>query len=105
LQRFHGFGRPKIACKEEGASAKDYLPWWFELFRWPEGITTWAIIATGFVIAWQAYETRRATEATESSAAAALLNTQIQIRHPVSVLNWIRARFSLNFGEGSLFLI
>jgi hypothetical protein len=70
----------RVACKEEDESAKGYLPWWFELFRWPEGITAWAIIATGFVIAWQAYETRKATEATESSAAAALLNTQIQIR-------------------------
>jgi hypothetical protein len=70
----------KVACKEEDVNAKDYLPWWFELFRWPEGITTWAIIATGFVIAWQAYETRKATEAAEASAAAALLNTRLQIR-------------------------
>jgi len=29
---------------------------------WPEGITVWAIIGTGFVIAWQSNETRKAAE-------------------------------------------
>ena len=66
----------KIACIEERASAHDYLPWPYELFSWPEGITTWAIIATGFVIAWQANETRRAAQAGEESAKAAFLNAQ-----------------------------
>lgn len=54
----------KKACVEKTASAKDYLPWRYELFIWPESITTWAIIATGFVIAWQSSETRKAAEAT-----------------------------------------
>jgi hypothetical protein len=53
----------KKSCIEERASAQDYLPWGYELFRWPDGITTWAIIATGFVIGWQAWETRKAAEA------------------------------------------
>ena len=53
----------KEACEEEGTSAKDYLPWGYELFGWPEGVTTWAIIATGFFIAWQAVETRKAAAA------------------------------------------
>jgi hypothetical protein len=44
----------KAACKEEGASDKDYLPWWYELIRWPEGITTWALVATLGAITWQA---------------------------------------------------
>jgi len=52
----------KEACIEERTSARDYLPWGYELFSWPEGITTWAIILTGFAIAWQSYETRKAAE-------------------------------------------
>lgn len=48
----------KKACAEEGAGARDYLPWGYNLVAWPDGITTWAIIFTGFVIAWQAWETR-----------------------------------------------
>jgi hypothetical protein len=50
------------ACEEEGASARDYLPWGYILVSWPEGITTWAIIFTGFAIVWQSWETRRAAE-------------------------------------------
>lgn len=57
----------KKACIEERTSARDYLPWGYELFSWPEGITTWAIIFTGFVIAWQSWETRRAAEATKDA--------------------------------------
>jgi hypothetical protein len=52
----------KEACIEERTSARDYLPWGYELFSWPEGITTWAIILTGFGIAWQSFETRKAAE-------------------------------------------
>ena len=62
----------KKACIEKGASANDYLPWGYELLIWPEGMTTWAIIATGFFIAWQSFETRKA-------AKAALLNAQAVI--------------------------
>src|ERR1700677_610594 len=54
----------KKACIEKRAGAQDYLPWGYELFRWPDGITAWAIIVTGFFIGWQARETRKAAEAT-----------------------------------------
>jgi len=53
----------RVGCTEENASAKDYLPWWYILVSWPEGITVWAIIGTGFVIAWQSHETRRSANA------------------------------------------
>jgi hypothetical protein len=62
----------KKTCKEEGASARDYLPWGYELIRWPEGITTWAIIATGFVIGWQSWETRNAARAANLNAQAVI---------------------------------
>ncbi len=51
------------SCAEEGPTRSDYLPWWYVLIAWPEGITTWAVIATGFMIAWQSAETRKAAEA------------------------------------------
>ena len=57
----------KKACVEEGANAHDYLPWGYELFSWPEGITTWAIILTGFAIAWQSWETRKSAKATRDA--------------------------------------
>jgi hypothetical protein len=62
----------KKECIEKGTSATDYLPWGYELVRWPGGITTWAIIATLFVIGWQSFETKNA-------ARAALLNAKALI--------------------------
>lgn len=53
----------KHSCAKEAQSRKDYSPWWYVLVAWPEGITTWAIIATGLVIAWQSNETRNAAQA------------------------------------------
>jgi hypothetical protein len=35
------------------------------LLKWPEGITTWAVILTLFVIAWQSAETARAAKAAQ----------------------------------------
>ena len=52
------------SCANEAQGRKYYAPWWYILVAWPEGITTWAIIATGFVVAWQSSETRKSAEAT-----------------------------------------
>ena len=41
----------KYSCYKEAQSRHDYLPWGYILVAWPEGITTWAIIATVLVIA------------------------------------------------------
>jgi hypothetical protein len=73
----------KYSCAKEAQSRKDYTPWWNVLVAWPEGITTWAIIATGFAIAWQSSETRK-------SAQAAFLNTQALI---TSERPWLVAYF------------
>jgi hypothetical protein len=51
-------------CAKDAQSRKDYTPWWDELFAWPSGIETLALIATLVGILWQAYETRRAANAT-----------------------------------------
>lgn len=69
----------KKACKEEHTSAADYLPWGYKLVAWPDGITAWAIIFTGFFIAWQAYESRRAAVSSANAAHAALLNAKALI--------------------------
>jgi hypothetical protein len=69
----------KIACEEEGTSARDYLPWGYELLIWPEGITTWAIILTGLAIFWQSNETRKSADAAKQSAAAARISADIAV--------------------------
>jgi hypothetical protein len=69
---FFGEAEQQNTCKHERDSSQDYLSWWYILVAWPEGVTTWAIIGTGFVIAWQSNETRKAAE-------AALLNAQAVI--------------------------
>jgi len=66
-----GTAEQKKACVEERTNSAYYLPWRYELFSWPEGITTWAIILTGFAIAWQSSETRK-------SANAALRSVKVQ---------------------------
>lgn len=60
------------SCAKKAQNRKNYAPWRYELVTWPEGITTWAIILTGFAIAVQSWETRKA-------ANAALLNAQAVI--------------------------
>jgi hypothetical protein len=67
----------KKSCIEEGASARDYLPWWFVVVSWPDGINAWAIIATGGFIAWQSWETRQSARATRDSVSA--IHRQIEM--------------------------
>jgi len=57
-------------CEEESNSPSDYLPWGYKLVAWPEGIATWAFLATLGAIIWQAVETRRAATATADAASA-----------------------------------
>jgi hypothetical protein len=75
----------KIACEEEKENADDYLPWGYKLFEWPEGITAWAIIITGFAITWQAIETRRSAEASRIQATI----QQQTLRPRLSVSNFL----------------
>lgn len=42
---------------------------WQILLAWPQGITTWAILFTLFVIGWQSWETARAASAAERTTA------------------------------------
>lgn len=56
---------------EECQDPKEYMPWWYALIAWPDGITTWALLATLAAIIWQAVETRRAANATAEAANAA----------------------------------
>lgn len=58
------------SCDQCEQVAERYLPRWYRLFAWPEGVTTWAVLLTLLAIAEQTYHTRRAAEATESSVRA-----------------------------------
>lgn len=61
----------KSSGEQECQEPKEYMPWEYMLLSWPEGITTWALLATLGAIIWQAVETRRAAKATAESANAA----------------------------------
>jgi hypothetical protein len=50
---------------------------WIETFTWPDGVTTWALLLTLLVIAWQSTETRAAARATEESVA--LIKSQVDL--------------------------
>jgi hypothetical protein len=52
---------------DECQDPKQYMPWWYVLIAWPDGITVWALLATLGAIVWQAAETRKAAEATQRS--------------------------------------
>jgi hypothetical protein len=51
----------KQARAEQCKDPKQYMPWWYVLVAWPEGITVWAIVLTLAAIAYQAREMTRAT--------------------------------------------
>jgi len=63
--------KQKAPSAEECQDPKDYMPWWYVLVAWPEGVTAWLLILTLGAIVWQAWETRKAAEATKDSANAA----------------------------------
>lgn len=71
--------------KQERSKGSEKMDWFYELIRWPEGITALAIILTLGAIVWQAVETRRAADGAKQAAEAALLNAQ-------AVVNSERAR-------------
>lgn len=57
---------------------KQYMPWWYVLMAWPDGITAWALLATLCAIIWQSNETRRAAKATEDSVKASRDSLKVQ---------------------------
>lgn len=62
---------PTITPDKATESAKETdktedSPSWIETFTWPDGVTTWALLLTLFVIAWQSTETRDAAKAANS---------------------------------------
>lgn len=84
----------QASCADKGPNRDNYLGWGYKLVAWPDGITVWAIIATGFVIGWQSWETRKAAKATGEGA----IEMRRQNRNMVAKE---RALFSVNFPLGS----
>jgi hypothetical protein len=75
----------KHACEKEAQNRKDYAPWWNVLIAWPEGMGLWAVITTGFVIAWQSSETRRAGTAALNQADLMKKTIALQFRPQIVV--------------------
>ena len=74
--------RPSGSIQEDQARAisksdDNCMPCRNVLLKWPEGITTWAVILTLFVIAWQSAETARAARATETAVGEAAKQTEL----------------------------
>ncbi|MGP8260434.1 MAG: hypothetical protein ACLQM6_10830 [Acidobacteriaceae bacterium] len=78
-------------CREEGKNANDYLPWGYHLVSWPEGITTWAIIATGFILGWQAVLLRKTRDAVNTQAGW----METQAGHMASQIDEAKAQVAL----------
>lgn len=72
-----------------GYDKESPLDQFYQSIRWPEGITTLAIILTLGAIVWQSDETRRSAKASERSVIAALTQIQMMKAHE-------RARLEVN---------
>ena len=67
-----GNGENDKARANECKDAKDYMPWWYVLIAWPEGMATWGLLFTLGAILWQSYEARRATDSQRNKDRARL---------------------------------
>jgi hypothetical protein len=53
-------------------------PQWAKYVTFPEGVGAWAVMLTLLAIVWQSIETRKAANATEEAARAAVIQSSIQ---------------------------
>lgn len=70
---------------------KGYTPSWYGFFRWPGGITTWAILLTLLAIVDQTRHVARAAKATEMAAEASLKQAELTkagMKQWVEFINW-----------------
>jgi hypothetical protein len=82
-----------ISSADECQDPKSYMPWWYVLLAWPEGITTWAVLATGFAIAWQSYETRRSVQAARTQAAHMIVSERAWLIIRSSMVDYVPKHF------------
>jgi hypothetical protein len=64
---------------DECQDPKQYIPWWYVLIAWPDGITVWALLATFGAIVWQAMETRKAAIGAINAAEATQRSIELTI--------------------------
>lgn len=69
----------KIQPSQDTEQGHPNRQWWYVLLAWPEGITAWLLLLTLGAIVWQAWETRKAAQSTESSALAFVTSQGPQI--------------------------
>lgn len=55
-------------------------PSWHRYFAWPYGITAWMVIFTLVAVSWQAYQTKRAADATLAQAEIQTKSLTLQFR-------------------------
>ena len=73
-----GMARAETATRAEYCrDPSSYMPWWYLLVAWPEGVTVWALLATLAAIVYQGYQTRRAADAAAESSDAAFRQIQM----------------------------
>lgn len=89
-------GQSQNECQDP----KKYMPWWYVLIAWPEGITVWAILATLGAIIWQSNETRRAADATMDSANAAYGSVTFAEAQWQLIRDKERARIEIKTADG-----
>jgi len=64
---------------DECQDPKQYMPWWYVLIAWPDGITAWSLLATLGAIVWQAVETRKAAIGAINAAQATQRSIEVTI--------------------------
>jgi hypothetical protein len=76
---------------KDAKNSEWYLPRWYRLFAWPDGITTWAVLLTLLAIAEQTHQTAKAAQATKASSEAMLKSVELQslaYKQWVDVTKW-----------------
>jgi len=57
-----------IEHSQEAQQSNNGVAWWHKLLTWPEGITGWLLMLTMVAVGWQAWETRKAADASQSQS-------------------------------------
>ena len=84
--------------EENVADSEWNLPSWYGFFRWPNGVTVWAILLTLLAIAEQTKQTAKMVGPAARSAEAALLNAKAIIH---SERPWVMVQVTTLPGENS----
>jgi hypothetical protein len=83
--------------QENIPNPEGYTPSWYGFFRWPNGVTTWAILLTLMAIAEQVQESRKATQAMRDSIPLQRNSADAALKNAQAVINSERAWLDIDF--------